>query len=104
VIRVYVAADRVLVGFLKGVLEDQGIACLVRNEYLGGGIGELPPQECWPELYVLEQRDAEAARQLIAAALPRAPATGARWRCPACGEWLEPQFESCWRCAPPEKS
>ncbi|MGQ0657440.1 MAG: putative signal transducing protein [Chromatiales bacterium] len=97
--RVFCAADRVLVGFLKGVLDDHGIACVVRNDYLAGGIGELPPQECWPELCVLDEAEAATAERIVESTLARQPDTGARWRCPRCGEWLEPQFQACWRCA-----
>jgi len=50
--RVYCSEDRLLVGFLKGVLDGHHIDCLVKNEYLIGGIGELPPGACWPELWV----------------------------------------------------
>jgi len=51
----------------------------------------------WPQLYV-EDDDVEAA---LRAPWPRAAAaapTGVSWICEHCGEVLEPQFTSCWRC------
>jgi len=96
--RVYCSEDRLLVGFLKGVLDGHRIGCLVKNEYLIGGIGELPPDACWPELWVIEESDLPQARTLIASVLKGGSGTEP-WRCPACGEWIEPQFAECWQCA-----
>jgi len=95
--RVYVGADAVTAGLLQSALEARGIACLLRNQYLAGGAGELPPTACWPELWVLDERDEVLAQRLIAGALPTAPAEGPAWTC-SCGEALEPQFGQCWRC------
>ena len=101
--RVFTSHDPMLAGYLRAVLEDRGIGCIVKNEYLLGGVGELPPTECWPELWVVEDEDEARARRLIEEARP-AEAAGEAWRCPACGEWIEPEFGACWRCAgdPPD--
>ena len=96
--RVYCSEDRLLVGFLKGVLDGHRIDCLVKNEYLIGGIGELPPGACWPELWVIEESDLPQARTLIASVL-KGGSGKEPWCCPACGEWIEPQFAECWQCA-----
>ncbi len=98
--KVYTSPNRMLIGLLSGALGDHGIECIIRNEYLGGGVGELPPQECWPELWVLRDDEEARARQVLDAVLPRRAITGETWQCPRCGEWLEPQFAACWRCAP----
>jgi hypothetical protein len=94
--RLYGSDDRMLVGHLREVLEAQGIACVVRNEFLGGGAGELPPNECWPELWVVEDADWTRARALVDAQL--LPAATEPWTCPACGETVEGQFAQCWNC------
>ncbi|MGH8471230.1 MAG: DUF2007 domain-containing protein, partial [Gammaproteobacteria bacterium] len=96
--RVYCSEDRLLVGFLKGVLDGHRIDCLVKNEYLIGGIGELPPGACWPELWVIEESDLPQARTLIASVLKGGSSTEP-WCCTVCGEWIEPQFAECWQCA-----
>ena len=96
--KIYSSHDRLLVGYLADLLQDQGIPCLVRNAYLGGASGELPPTECWPEIWVADDRDTAPATRLVQAYLtgpvePRPP-----WECPACGERLEGQFTACWSC------
>ncbi len=94
--RLYGSDDRTLIAHLRALLEARGIACVVRNEYLGGAAGELPPHECWPELWVVEARDWERARALIAE--ETAPADATPWTCPGCGEVIEGQFARCWNC------
>lgn len=68
----------------------------MRNEFLGGAAGELPPHECWPELWVIEAADWARARALVDAEL--APADATPWTCPGCGETIEGQFAQCWHC------
>lgn len=87
-----------LAGYLGSLLEEGGIASFVKNEYLQGGVGELPPNECWPELWVVEDGDEERAKGIIEDAL-RPGADDGPWRCADCGEWIEPEFGACWRCA-----
>jgi len=96
--KVHTAESMVEVAHLRNILESAGIACLVRNERLGGAMGEIPFVECWPELWVREPRQALRARGLIDEALAPA-AQGEPWSCPGCGERVEPQFAQCWRCA-----
>ena len=96
-------ADSILeIAHLRNVLEGEGIACFVRNERLAGALGEIPFVECWPELWVVRNGDALQARGLIDAARSAEPAARADWQCGRCGEWVEGQFDECWRCAPAE--
>jgi hypothetical protein len=87
-----------LVGFLKDLLRNQGISCIIKNQYLGGAMGDLPPQECWPELWVTEDRDLEPARSLIEQTLSGPEQGASPWTCPVCGERIEAQFGRCWNC------
>jgi hypothetical protein len=96
--RVFGSHDAPLVGFLASVLEEQGIACVVRNAYLGGAAGELPPTECWPEIWVADERDLARAEGLLREVLNEAAAPRPEWTCPACGERIEGQFGECWHC------
>ncbi|MDX2426533.1 MAG: DUF2007 domain-containing protein, partial [Cycloclasticus sp.] len=50
-IKVFSAQDFIEVAFWRNYLEQQDIACQIRNEYLTGAAGEMPPIECWPELW-----------------------------------------------------
>lgn len=85
------------VAHLRNVLESAGIPCEVRNDRLGGAMGEIPFVECWPELWVDQDRDAKRAETLIRQALSATPA-GQDWHCERCGESIEGQFEQCWFC------
>ena len=95
--KVYTSIDEIQIGFLQGILEDQKINCLIKNQFLQGGIGEIPAHETWPEIWVTNDRDEQLAKTLIEQAL--APEKWQReWKCPSCGEWIESQFSECWKC------
>ena len=95
--KVYSSDNYFLVGHLRQLLESQHIKCIAKNEYLLGGAGELPPTECWPELWVAEDFQYEKAKELIDGFLAGVN-NGDAWQCPACGEHSEAQFTACWRC------
>ena len=99
--KVYTAESVIEVAHLRNVLEAAGIRCFVRNEGLAGVIGEIPYVECWPELWVVRNGDALRARGLVDEARQSASAPGPDWRCERCGELVEGQFNSCWRCTEP---
>ena len=60
--KVHTAESIIDIAHLRNVLEQAGIACYVKNERLGGAVGEIPFVECWPELWVLRNGDALRAR------------------------------------------
>jgi hypothetical protein len=93
--RVFRAASLLQVAHARNVLISAGIDAELRNQYLAGALGELPMLETWPQLWVDDALEAVALRALETAALPP---SGAAWVCAQCGEHLEPQFTSCWRC------
>ena len=99
--KVYTAETVIEVAHLRNVLEAAGIRCFVRNEGLAGVIGEIPYVECWPELWVVRNGDALRARGLLDDARQAASTPGPDWQCERCGERVEGQFDSCWRCAEP---
>lgn len=98
--RVYTSSDFLIVGHLAEVLKRRHINCLVRNLYLAGGAGELPPTAIWPELWVADE-DYELARRLIDEVLGTTGLPGPAWVCTGCGERIEGQFAACWNCATP---
>lgn len=80
-------------------LETAGIAALVRGEFLTGGLGELPVDQC--QVWVVEEGEFARADALLRAYLRGDDAqTHALegWRCPGCAEEIEGQFTDCWRC------
>jgi len=93
--RVFRAASLLQVAHARNVLLAAGIESELRNQYLAGAMGELPMMKTWPQLYVDDVDELRALRALAAA---ESPAVGSPWPCAGCGERLEPQFTSCWRC------
>ncbi len=82
----------------KNTLEDAGIECVVRNELTASLAPEVPLSESTPELWIVKD-DLLSEAQRILADLDFAVTAGGRpWTCPKCGEVLEPQFASCWKC------
>ena len=75
-------------------LGEDGIAISVQREFLGGAVGQLPPDQCLPEIWVEDDAQfAQAERALHA--LQNRPQL--RWHC-RCGELVEGGFEQCWKC------
>jgi hypothetical protein len=91
--RLFGSYNQQLVHHAKNLLEAAGIRVLVRNQYLSGAMGELPPAECQAELWVLEEKDYEKA----AAVFQAQTVSGPDWAC-SCGEVLGAAFTQCWRC------
>ena len=96
--KVYASDNRIIVGHVHQVLGHHGIPCIVRNEFLGGGAGELPVNETWPEIWLVDDRDFERARALIEAVVETTEVSDTQWRCVSCGERIEGQFTDCWAC------
>ena len=86
-----------MVGLVKGILENDGIDCLLKNQILSSGIGELPLNECWPEVWITNDGDYDKATEIVNNFLAADSGEEKSWRC-RCGEQLEGQFDICWRC------
>jgi hypothetical protein len=96
--KVYEALDPLMVGHVKNLLEDEGISSITRNEYLRSAIGEVPPSECWLEIWVEDDSQYDDAVKIIKSALDDDIPSGPVWVCPNCGEENESQFSECWNC------
>jgi hypothetical protein len=80
------------------MLRDQGLDASMQRYFLSGAAGDLPPDQCLPEIWV--QDDAQQARgKEILAEIQRTPQRN--WLCRACGERIEGGFEQCWNCLAP---
>ena len=75
-------------------LKHAGIAASVQRSYLGAAAGDLPPDQCLPEIWITHD-DQEAQARALLDDLARVPQR--RWVC-ACGELVEGGFEQCWSC------
>lgn len=95
--KVYAAQNLLDVGHMSNLLAQSGIQSEMRNYYLGSGVGDLPVNECWPELWV-DEVDASRAEQLIRELNASLRNLDPPWFCSHCGEANEGQFDECWRC------
>jgi hypothetical protein len=91
--RVFSSYNLAAVHHARNVLDAAGIRAVVKNQYLSSAMGDLPPTECQPELWVLNDADAGRAEKLLFFTEP----AGEAWTCP-CGEALGGQFTQCWSC------
>ena len=78
-------------------LRQAGFDASVQRYFLGAAAGELPPDQCLPEVWIADDSQEAAALALLGElrSLPQW-----RWTC-ACGELVEGGFESCWNCGRP---
>ena len=98
--KVTCADSLVTISHYRNLLESEGIEAFIRNEHLGGILGEMPFQEVWPELWVRNDLDLDRAKQLIDATITQESPTEP-WRCANCGVGNEGQFAVCWQCQTP---
>jgi len=92
--RVAQAPNLAIAALWADTLCQAGISATVQRQYLSSVAGELPPDQCLPEIWVTDDTHEPQARSLLRelAHLPQR-----RWLC-ACGELVEGGFESCWNC------
>ena len=95
--RVYAAEHGLMIDRIKDILEEEGIACMIKNLNLSGAMGEIPPIECWPEIWVMEDGDYEFANSIVEDLLKEPTEYRTSWMC-KCGEKIEGQFTDCWSC------
>jgi putative signal transducing protein len=77
------------------VLRGAGIDVTVQRAYASGIAGEIPPDQALPELWLADDAQWPAARQLLDELQhPRER----RWACAGCGEVIEGPFDRCWAC------
>jgi len=85
------------VGQMQSLLESHGIHTFLKNEFGSSVVGELPFVEVIPQLFVLEEKDLEKAKELLAQEVP-ATQPGAAWTCSGCGSEVDGNFTQCWNC------
>jgi hypothetical protein len=95
--RVYSGKDPLMIGHLKNVLETFGVRCITKKFDLACAAGELPPIECWPELWVEDTQRAEA-EAILKKTLAPLNSVKKPWKCAECCEEIEGQFTECWKC------
>jgi hypothetical protein len=95
------APNLVIATLWADVLNSAGFDVTVQRAFASSIAGEIPPDQACPELWIGDEAQAAAARQLLHA-LQHPPEL--RWGCPGCGEVIDGPFDTCWNCgtaAPP---
>ncbi len=95
--RVYSAEHGLMTDHIMDILQEEGIICMIKNLNLSGALGELPPIECWPEVWILEDEDYDRASGIVEDLLKESTEYRPSWVC-HCGEIIEGQFTDCWNC------
>jgi hypothetical protein len=93
--RVMQAPNLALATLWADMLNHAGLAASVQRAWAGSIAGELPPDQCLPELWVEDSSRCEEARRLLY-----------EWRhaphrhgvCSHCQEAVEGPFDQCWNC------
>jgi uncharacterized paraquat-inducible protein A len=96
-LRVYSAGSLLDAHLVQNLLTEAGIETQILNEYAQGGTGEIPFNQTYPEVWLLNESDYTAARKIIASFEQRPDAT-ATLVCSECKEINPESFEVCWRC------
>src|SRR5688572_4127253 len=95
-IRIHSSLNSTEIHNMRNALEASGIACEVRGEFRRSVMGEIPVADSFVELWLLNDNQEHAARQLLSAA--ESAATGEQWTCWVCRESIGPEFGQCWNC------
>jgi hypothetical protein len=80
---------------LANVLEKAGIKCLLKNEQMSQ---TLPTAPFNVELWIMNDEDFPAALALCRNWVNPTPAARNGWVCVNCGQAVDGQFDSCWKC------
>jgi len=96
-VRIYSAASLPDAHLVRGLLGQAGIDATVFNENLQGGLGEIPFTHAYPEVWIVDERDLQRAREVIRQIERPLPGLGSII-CPLCHEGSHGHFQICWNC------
>lgn len=99
--KIYTAKNPLDAHLLKGVLSSYNIDAHIRGESLFAIRGEIPvTEDTLPTVWVDDAVPDETIAEIVATFDRPSPHRGHEegWRCGSCGEYLDPQFSSCWKC------
>ena len=77
------------------MLNGEGIETTVQRYFISSIAGDMPPDQCLPELWVMQDAQLPLAKQVLQQ-LQNPPQR--RWVCTGCGEAVEGGFMQCWNC------
>jgi len=93
-LRLTQAPNIAIAAFWVDALRQAGIEASMQGYFLGSAAGELPPDQCLPQIWLMDDAQESRARALLHELTHRPQRL---WRC-ACGETVEGGFEQCWQC------
>lgn len=79
-------------------LTQGGLPASVQRGHGCGIVGEIPPDQALPEVWI-EDASRRSEAEALLDALTASPSR--HWHCRGCGELVEGPFESCWNCGAP---
>jgi hypothetical protein len=97
-IKVFVSPNLVEVESLRDILEQYGIPCTIKNQFNTYLAASVPFAEVFPEIWVIRDEDASKAKEILDNWHKAAPMEETSWTCKHCGEQLDKEFTSCWKC------
>jgi hypothetical protein len=77
------------------LLTQGGFEANVQRAYASSIAGQVPPDQCLPEVWIMDDARHDEARALLAQ-LRDAPVR--HWVCRSCQERIDGPFEQCWSC------
>ena len=80
------------------LLNQAGFPASVQRAFASSIVGEIPPDQALPEVWLADDARFDAARRLLDS-LRAAP--DRHWVCRGCGERVDGPFEQCWNCSAP---
>lgn len=94
--KVFTHENRMIVFNMKNLLQAEGIATVVVNEFAAGGAGDLPAFDTWPELWVEDESRFTEAQAVLRSILD--DNNKQSWFCRGCQEENDAAFKICWNC------
>jgi hypothetical protein len=77
------------------MLNGEGIETSVQRYFISSIAGDMPPDQCLPELWVMQDAQLPLAKQVLHQ-LQHLPQR--HWVCTGCSETVEGGFMQCWNC------
>jgi len=100
VYKIYSAENLQAAYLIQSLLAEAGIETRILNEYAQGGIGDISFAQAYPEIWLLDDTDAESAQSVVDH-FERRNVPISTIVCPNCKEPNPDTFEVCWRCKIP---
>jgi len=94
--KLFTHENRMIVYNMKNVLAEEGFETVMMNEFIGGGVGDLPTFDTWLELWIEDENRFEQAQGILQQILQGGDREG--WFCRGCQEQNDASFRICWNC------